>query len=116
LKGGTAHKKKRNVRPIRKTIERRRNILRKKYHVLTAITIIATFLLAACGGAATPTQAPAAAPTEAQATQMQATQAPASSSKGLIVVGSKDFTEQFILGQITVQALRNAGYQVERRW
>ena len=87
--------------------------MRKKYHVLTAITIIATFLLAACGGAATPTQAPAAAPTEAQATQMQATQAPASSSKGLIVVGSKDFTEQFILGQITVQALRNAGYQVD---
>jgi osmoprotectant transport system substrate-binding protein len=86
-------------------------LLKKKY-VLISMTIVATLLLAACGGAAT-TQAPAAAPTQPAATQAQATQPSASQSKGLIVVGSKNFTEQFILGQITVQALRNAGYQVD---
>jgi osmoprotectant transport system substrate-binding protein len=84
----------------------------KKKNVLIVITLVVTMLLAACGGAAT-TQAPAAAPTQAAATQPAATQPPASQSKGPIVVGSKDFTEQFILGQITVQALRNAGYQVD---
>lgn len=32
---------------------------------------------------------------------------------GLVVVGSKDFTEQFILGQITIIALQDAGYEVD---
>jgi len=34
-------------------------------------------------------------------------------SKGKVVVGSKEFTEQLILGQITVLALQNAGFEVE---
>jgi len=38
---------------------------------------------------------------------------PASESKGKIVVGSKEFTEQLILGQITIMALENAGFEVE---
>lgn len=35
------------------------------------------------------------------------------SSGGLVVVGSKDFSEQFILGQMTVLALQDAGFEVE---
>ncbi len=34
-------------------------------------------------------------------------------SKGKVVVGSKEFTEQLILGQITILALQNAGFEVE---
>ena len=41
-------------------------------------------------------------------------QAPAQ-NKGKIVVGSKEFTEQLILGQITILALQNAGYQTVDR-
>jgi glycine betaine/choline ABC-type transport system substrate-binding protein len=32
-----------------------------------------------------------------------------------VVVGSKDFTEQFVLGQIYAQSLRAAGYRVRTR-
>ncbi len=40
--------------------------------------------------------------------------APGAQSK-TIRVGSKDFTEQFILGEMYAQALENAGYKVERK-
>ncbi len=33
-------------------------------------------------------------------------------TKGSIIVGSKDFTEQFIIGNMIVQILENAGYEV----
>lgn len=35
-----------------------------------------------------------------------------SNAKGTLTVGSRDFTEQLLLGQILVQALRTAGYEV----
>lgn len=38
--------------------------------------------------------------------------APAEEEKGTVVVGSKEFTEQIILGQMTVIALEQAGYDV----
>lgn len=84
----------------------------KKNRVWITLMIVAAFLLAACGGAAT-TQPPAAAPTEAAPAQTEASQPSASQTKGLVVVGSKNFTEEYILGEITVQALRNAGFQVD---
>jgi len=39
----------------------------------------------------------------------------ASTGKTTIKVGSKDFTEQFILGEMYAQVLENAGYNVERK-
>ncbi|NMB89086.1 MAG: quaternary ammonium transporter [Chloroflexi bacterium] len=39
----------------------------------------------------------------------------ASSPEVTIRVGSKDFTEQFILGEMYAQALENAGFKVERK-
>lgn len=73
-------------------MKRRRNVL-----LIAVIVIAALVLLAACGGAATPTEEEAA---------------PAEEEKGTVVVGSKEFTEQIVLGQITVQALTDAGYDV----
>ena len=40
---------------------------------------------------------------------------PANASKGTIAVGSKNFTEQFILGEIYAQTLEAEGYNVRRR-
>lgn len=36
-------------------------------------------------------------------------------SKGTVVVGSKDFTEQYIIAEMYAQLLEQAGYQVERQ-
>jgi glycine betaine/choline ABC-type transport system substrate-binding protein len=40
---------------------------------------------------------------------------PANASKGTITVGSKNFTEQFILGEIYAQTLEAQGFKVRRR-
>ncbi len=40
---------------------------------------------------------------------------PGSSSRDVIRVGSKDFTEQFILGEMYAQLLEHQGFQVERK-
>ncbi|HEV2061106.1 MAG TPA: glycine betaine ABC transporter substrate-binding protein [Solirubrobacteraceae bacterium] len=40
---------------------------------------------------------------------------PANASKGTITVGSKNFTEQFILGEIYAQTLEAMGFKVQRR-
>jgi osmoprotectant transport system substrate-binding protein len=80
--------------------------VKKKLNLLLAALVIASLLLAACGAPA-PTEAPADTEEAPAATQ------PPAEEKGLIVVGSKDFTEQFILGYIAVLALEDAGYEVD---
>ena len=40
---------------------------------------------------------------------------PANASKGTVTVGSKNFTEQFILGEIYAQTLEAMGFNVQRR-
>ena len=64
------------------------------------------------GAAEQPTQAPAESSggEEAAATEEPATEEPMMAP---IVVGSKDFTEQLILGSMTVQLLEANGYQVD---
>ena len=99
----------------------------KTTRLLLTVLLALSLLLAACGSAATtappaPTQAPAQtqAPVPTQppvqtqapaATQAPATEAPAA-KKGPIVVSSKNFTEQYLLGWMTVLALQNAGFEV----
>ena len=75
-----------------------------------AVLVTVAMLVSAC------TPAPTAAPTEANeapATQAPATEETTTGEKGLIVVGSKEFTEQIILGKIAVLALQDAGYEVD---
>ena len=67
--------------------------MKKRLNVLLAVMVITSLLLAACAPKATPTKVPV--------------------EKELIVVGSKEFTEQLILGQLTVLALRDAGFEVD---
>ena len=104
---------------------------------LTLTTLIALLaVLAACGGgqttapAAQPTTAPAAQPTTAPAAKAttapaaqpttapaaKATDAPKAAASGATIkIGSKDFTEQFILGEIYAQLLEANGYKVQRK-
>ncbi len=98
----------------------------KKSSILTAL-LVATMLLAACAPAATPTGAvpptsvPAAAsttqPTTMAATAVPATTAavPVTGSAGTITIGSKDFTEEFIVAEMYAQVLENAGFTVNRK-
>ncbi len=103
-----------------------------------AVFLVATLLLAACAPAAPATSAPAsttpptamaatAMPTEmaataAQPTAMAATAMPAATaavpvtgSAGTITIGSKDFTEEFIVAEMYAQMLENAGFTVNRK-
>jgi osmoprotectant transport system substrate-binding protein len=59
--------------------------MKKKLQLVFAMFVILSTLLAACGGGG---------------------------KKGPVTVGSKEFTEQIILGKLTVLALRDAGFEV----
>lgn len=78
------------------------------------VTLAAALLiLTACAAPSTGQSGAAAVPTTvAVATAAAPT---AATSGGTIRIGSKDFTEQFILGEIYAQVLASNGYQVERR-
>jgi glycine betaine/choline ABC-type transport system substrate-binding protein len=73
------------------------------------------FGLAACGddddGGGSGDSGGAAATDDGKAIQSD----PANASKGTITVGSKNFTEQFILGEIYAQTLEAMGFKVQRR-
>jgi len=90
---------------------------RSRKYVLSALLMM-TIILSACGsGAANPTTtAPAASPTETGAagtsTGPTATSAPAG-SLGTIKLGSKNFTEEYIVAQMYGQLLENAGFSVD---
>jgi osmoprotectant transport system substrate-binding protein len=107
----------------------------KKSSIL-AVFLVATMLLAACAPAAAPattvpaTAAPVAAatsaptamaatamPTAMAATAMPATTAavPVTGAAGTITIGSKDFTEEFIVAEMYAQVLENAGFTVNRK-
>ena len=60
----------------------------RKFVAAVSILILASMMLTACGGGA---------------------------KEAVLRVGSKDFTEQFILGEMYALALEDAGYKVERK-
>ncbi|MCD4803966.1 MAG: hypothetical protein K8R16_13595, partial [Anaerolineales bacterium] len=66
--------------------------MKKQISLIFAVLVVISLLLGACA------PAPVEVPEE---------------EKGLVVVGSKDFSEQFILGYIAVLALEDAGYEVD---
>ncbi len=98
---------------------------RRVWTLLLMLTVLA-LTLAACGGdapadiGAEPTTAvPAddqdAAPTDEPAAPEEPEEAEGPAYDQPIVVGSKDFTEQLILGAMTVQLLEENGYAVDDR-
>ena len=88
----------------------------KKSSIL-AVLLVATMLLAACAPAtaAPATAAPAAATTAPTAMPATTAAVPVTGSAGTITVGSKDFTEEFIVAEMYAQVLENAGFTVNRK-
>jgi osmoprotectant transport system substrate-binding protein len=114
--------------------------LSRYYHVLSLLLVLA-FGLSACAPAATavPTPSPlppaTTAPTDTAApaaSPLPATEAPTDTAApaaspvpsatdtpagpvGTVKVGSKDFTEEFIVAEMYAQMLENAGFTVDRK-
>ena len=86
---------------------------------LLAVLSLAIFV-AACGDESDPGAAPAATQTtapdaiSAQEKAANAIKPIGGASKVSLTVGSKNFTEQIVLGEIYTQALRAAGYKVKK--
>jgi glycine betaine/choline ABC-type transport system substrate-binding protein/ABC-type proline/glycine betaine transport system permease subunit len=103
------------------TTPSRRNRRMRSRSVLALLLLVLTVGLAACGsdddnssgsadtGADTATTTAPAADTQTIAAN------PDNGSKPTITIGSKNFTEQFILGEIYAQALKAAGYKVKKQ-
>ena len=79
--------------------------MKHKVQMLVMLLIVSALILTACGPTATATPAADAPSTD--------TNNSSDNADVFLVVGSKDFTEQIILGELTILALRNAGYTVE---
>lgn len=77
------------------------------------IALLTVLLLAACGGDSEESSSNSPASEPAAQTLIQ--EDPANAEKGTITVGSKNFTEQYILGEIYAQTLEAAGFTVKKR-
>src|SRR5262249_45097173 len=73
-----------------------------------ALAVAAVMLLAACGSSSKSSPSGAAAATSSSSS----TSAPASASGGTLTLGTKDFTEEFVLGQLYKQALEAKGCKI----
>ena len=80
----------------------------------TLAAMCLTLVLAACGDDEDDAGGAGATTTPAADTKVIASD-PANAAKGTIAVGSKNFTEQFILGEIYAQTLEAQGFKVRRR-
>ena len=89
----------------------------RKIALGTLAALVAT-TLTACGsddGAGDAAGGGEQGTTQEPARQTALERDPANASKGTITVGSKNFTEQFILGEIYAQSLEALGFKVRRR-
>jgi osmoprotectant transport system substrate-binding protein len=84
---------------------------------LPILTIVLTVLVTSCAVQQAPPAAEqpseAEAPTAAPETVTEAVEEKEAAPKGPIVVGSKNFTEQYILGWMTILGLEDAGFETE---
>jgi glycine betaine/choline ABC-type transport system substrate-binding protein len=81
----------------------------------TALLAVLALALAACGSSkkSPPASASTSTSSSGSANANLIQKNPANASKPTITVGSKNFTEEFILGNIYAQALQAAGYHVK---
>lgn len=104
------------------TTPSRRNRRMRSRSVLALLAIGLTLGLAACGdddssdSGSTNSSGAAASTTSTQAADSKVIQSNAENgSKPTITIGSKNFTENIILGEIYAQALQAAGYKVKKQ-
>lgn len=100
---------------------RRIRRMRSRSVLALLVLVLATFGLAACGSddnnSSTGSTQSSGSATQSAAGDTANTIAnnPDNASKPTITIGSKNFTEQFILGEIYAQALQAAGYKVKKQ-
>src|SRR5947207_2806858 len=81
---------------------------------LSLALVAAALLTAGCAPSPPAPAAPAASPAVTAASQAVGTAA-AAGPKPRIAVGSKNFTEQLVVGQMVAALLEDAGYPVDRK-
>src|SRR5215207_6143424 len=79
-----------------------------------AAPIVLCLFLAACGGSGDPEPAESTKEAQPAATSKLVQRNPANAST-MLTIGSKNFTEEFILGEIYAQALEAGGYKIRKR-
>lgn len=104
------------------TTPSRRNRRMRSRSVLALLALALTFGVAACGsddssdsGSSTSSGAAASTTSTQAADSKVITKNPDNADKPTITIGSKNFTENFILGEIYAQALQAAGYKVKKQ-
>ena len=103
------------------TTPSRRNRRMRSRSVLALLLLVLTLGVAACGSdddnssGSADTSAAATTATTPAADSKAITANADNGSKPTITIGSKNFTEQFILGEIYAQALEAAGYKVKKQ-
>jgi glycine betaine/choline ABC-type transport system substrate-binding protein len=83
----------------------------KRVSALAAIA--ATLALAACGSSNSSTSSSTSSSGSQSSSSGNTIQANSANQSKTVTIGSKNFTEEFILGQIYAQALKAAGYNVK---
>ncbi|WP_052487281.1 glycine betaine ABC transporter substrate-binding protein [Gordoniibacillus kamchatkensis] len=84
----------------------------KKYAAILLTLLLAMMMLAACGTANTGTQGKTE-PSKTEPGKAEPAKQDGGASKGKVVIGGKDFTEQQILSKMTSIYLKENGYPVE---
>jgi len=95
------------------------NVRRRWFPFTFRLAVVVAALTAACAPATQPSAQPSATAPVAAARPTDAAAAASASkpagAKPKVAVGSKDFTEQLIVGQMAAVLLEDAGYQVDRK-
>src|SRR3954466_834534 len=81
--------------------------------VSTLVVIVASLALAACGSSSDNNTSSSGGSSSTTASSGNTIQSNGANKGKTVTIGSKNFTEEFILGQIYAQALKAAGYSVK---
>src|SRR5258707_1923439 len=84
-----------------------------KRRVSALVVIAASVVLAGCGSSNTNSPSSSASGSSTTTASGNTIQSNAANKSKTVTIGSKNFTEEFILGQIYAQALQAAGYTVK---
>ncbi|MDQ8046702.1 MAG: glycine betaine ABC transporter substrate-binding protein [Solirubrobacteraceae bacterium] len=83
---------------------------------LTAVALAATTALAACGSDSSSDSSSSSGSSSSSSSNATLIKKDAANSGKTITLGSKNFTEQLVLGEVYAQALEAAGYTVKRQF
>ncbi|HEY2603657.1 MAG TPA: glycine betaine ABC transporter substrate-binding protein [Thermoleophilaceae bacterium] len=83
---------------------------RWRFGAVALIALVAALFVAACGSSSSTSSS--STPASSGASSTPASNAQPGKGKPTLTLGTKDFTEEFILGQLYKQALEHAGYKI----